>query len=59
MVDLKTTYTLILNEDEGRALKRLLGSMNDNEFAQHGIKGVDIETMSEIWDVLPYDEEEE
>jgi hypothetical protein len=55
---LETTYTLTLKEHEAHALKKLLGSMNDQEFSNFGISGDDRETMGEIYDAIPYIDDE-
>lgn len=54
----QTNYTLHLNEKEAKALKRLLGSMTDPEFAKAGISGERREIMREIWENLPSDDGE-
>ena len=58
MPKLMTTYTLELNEKEAAALKKLLGGMNDPEFAKAGISGEDRYYMSEIYNLLPHDEDD-
>ncbi|WP_299073267.1 hypothetical protein [uncultured Paraglaciecola sp.] len=58
MSKIRITYTIDLNENEASALKRLLGSMNDKQFAEFGIKGDDRQAMSDIWNLLPYDDDE-
>ena len=58
MPEIRITYTIDLNEDEAAALKKLLGNMNDKQFAEFGIKGNDRQSMSDIWNLLPYDDDE-
>ncbi len=54
MAKLRTTYTIDLNEAEAAALKKLLGSMNDKQLAEHGIEGDDRQRIGELWDLLPF-----
>lgn len=58
MPELKITYHIDLDEAEAFALKKLLGNMNDQQFSELGIKGEDRQRMSEIYDLLPYDEQD-
>tara|TARA_R110000850_G_scaffold238326_1_gene362990 strand:- start:376 stop:552 length:177 start_codon:yes stop_codon:yes gene_type:complete len=58
MVKLKKTYSLELNEDEAKALKRLLGNMTDPQFKEFGIEGERRMIIQEIWDCLPFDDED-
>lgn len=53
MAEIETTYTLRFDEEEVLALKKLLGAMNDDDFAQYGIQGVERERMHDLWVVLP------
>lgn len=48
----KTIYILELSEKEAQALKKLVGSFNDSEFAKLGITGEDREFMHEIYDSI-------
>jgi hypothetical protein len=56
MVKLKKTYSLELNEKEAMALKILLGNMTDPQFKEFGIEGENRMIIQEIWNCLPYDE---
>ena len=58
IMKLDITYTLILTDTEAQALKKTLGSMSNEDFSKLGIKGEDMETMHEIWDAIPYGEDE-
>ena len=58
MVKLKKTYSLELDEKEARALKILLGNMTDPQFKDFGIEGENRMIIQEIWNCLPYDEED-
>lgn len=49
---------LELDELETALLKKLLGGMNNSEFAELGIKGDDRDKMSYIWSLLPDAENE-
>lgn len=53
MANMIVNFTLELNKDEALALKQILGSMNDKEFAAKGIKGENRELIRDIWDLLP------
>ena len=55
---LDITYTLTLTETEAQILKRLLGGMSDKDFERFGIKEQDIGTMQEMWEAIPYGEDE-
>ncbi len=55
---LETTCTITLDETEAKALKTLLGNMSDPQFAEAGVKGNDRATMREIWNALPYGDDE-
>ena len=46
-------FTLELDKAEALALKKILGSMNDKEFAAKGIEGENRELIRNIWDLLP------
>ena len=58
MADIRTDYTLTIDQDEAVALKRLLGSMNDVQFGELGISDEDRVRMAGIYDLLPYGPEE-
>jgi hypothetical protein len=58
MVKLKKTYSLELNEKEAMALQTLLGNMTDPQFKEFGIEGENRMIIQEIWNCLPYDEED-
>ncbi len=58
MATMKTEYLLKLDEDEALALKKVLGGMNDDEFAKLGVRGDQRRAMSDIWDLLPFEEDE-
>tara|TARA_R110000737_G_scaffold108221_1_gene140937 strand:- start:707 stop:883 length:177 start_codon:yes stop_codon:yes gene_type:complete len=58
MVTVKKNYILELDEKEARALKILLGNMTDLEFKAVGIEGENRMIIREIWDLLPYDEDD-
>ena len=51
-------FILKLNEVEANALKKLLGSMNDQEFKNFGIVGDDRNIIRDIYDSLEYLEDE-
>lgn len=48
---------LHLDESEYTPLKILLGNIDDNLFADYGVKGRDREIMSEIYDQIPHPED--
>ena len=52
MAKVTETYTLELSETEARALKRLIGNMNDKQFSNVGIMGVKREAIHDIWAAL-------
>lgn len=58
MAALEIEYVLKLTHFEGQALKHLLGNMNDKEFAEKGIEGEDRQRLSQIWDLIPYPDED-
>tara|TARA_R110000822_G_scaffold100860_1_gene226825 strand:- start:1524 stop:1700 length:177 start_codon:yes stop_codon:yes gene_type:complete len=58
MVTLKKFYSLELDEKEARALKIVLGNMTDLEFKAVGIEGENRMIIQEIWDLLPYGEDD-
>lgn len=58
MATIKTEYLLKLDEEDAAALKKVLGGMNDDEFARLGIRGEDRSRMSDIWDLLPFEHDE-
>jgi hypothetical protein len=58
MATLKKFYSLELDEKEVRAFKILLGNMTDPQFKQFGIEGEYRAIIREIWDLLPYEEDE-
>lgn len=58
MPDSEITYMLILNGSGVKALKTLIGSINDEEFANYGVRGEDRVMISEIYGLLPDIEEE-
>ena len=53
MAKIITTYTIELNKTEALALKQILGSMNDKEFAAKGVEFENRELIRDIWDLLP------
>ena len=58
MAKVKASYTIELNQEEALAFKKLLGSMTDDQFSAHGITGDDRRMMSDVWNSLPYGDEE-
>ena len=58
MATMKTEYLLKLDEEDAVALKKVLGGMNDDEFAKLGVRGDDRKRMSDIWDLLPFEDDE-
>lgn len=58
MATMKTKYFLELDEKDAAALKKVLGGMNDDEFEELGVRGDDRRRMSDIWGLLPFDEDE-
>lgn len=58
MATMKTEYLLKLDEEDAVALKKVLGGMNDEAFASLGVRGDDRRRMSEIWALLPLDDDE-
>ena len=57
-MEMNIKFTLTLNQWEARALKQLVGNMTDDEFEKAGIKGQDRQLMSDIFDFIPYHEDE-
>lgn len=58
MATMRAEYLLRLDEEDAVALKKVLGGMNDDEFAKLGIRGDDRKRMSEILHLLPFDGDE-
>tara|TARA_R110000772_G_scaffold217198_1_gene327618 strand:- start:343 stop:528 length:186 start_codon:yes stop_codon:yes gene_type:complete len=58
MATLKKFYSLEIDEKEARALKILLGNMTDPQFKQFGVEGEYRMIIREIWDLIPYDEDD-
>ena len=58
MAKIVTTHSLALSEREAGILKKLLGSFSDPEFSKIGISGADRELMRDIYNQLPYEDEE-
>jgi len=58
MATIETEYLLKLNETEAFALRKVLGGMNDDEFAELGVRGEQRSAMSDIWDLLPFEDDE-
>lgn len=58
MANIETYFTLELNTEEAFALKKILGSMTDTEFAAKGIRGERRELIREIWCLLPDEDDE-
>lgn len=58
MATMKTEYLLKLDEEDAFVLKKVLGGMNDDQFAALGVRGDDRRRMSDIWDLLPFDEDD-
>ena len=52
------SYTIELSRGEALAFKKLLGSMTDEQFSSHGVSGEDRELMSDVWNSLPFEDEE-
>ena len=48
-----------LSETEYSPLKTLLGNMTDDEFAKFGVKGEDREIMRELYNSIPFNEDDE
>ena len=59
MEAIEIEYVLKLTHFEGQALKKLLGGMTDPEFEKFGIAGEDMERLKDIWDLIPYPDEQE
>jgi len=59
MAVLEIEYVLRLNYHEGQVLRHLLGSMTDLDFAKFGIEEDDRECMREVYNHIPYPEEDE
>ena len=53
MMEVEAKYIVKLSERDAQNLKKILGSMNDDEFAQRGVRGEDRARMSDLWDLLP------
>lgn len=53
------SVTLSLNMDEAKALRKLVGGLNDTEFKKAGISGGDRETMRSIFAALWFAEDDE
>lgn len=58
MAAMKIEYTLTLTEEEALSLKKILGGMNDDEFAKLGVRGEQRRAISDIWDLLPFEDDE-
>ncbi|MCP4101726.1 MAG: hypothetical protein GY750_09920 [Lentisphaerae bacterium] len=58
MANMIVNFTLKLSKDEALALKQILGSMNDKEFAAKGIEGENRILLGDIWDMLPDKDED-
>ena len=59
MAILQTEYLLKLTQREAEVLKILLGNMNDDQFAEFGVRGDDRKLMAGLWCLLPYAEEDD
>jgi hypothetical protein len=57
MAEVEISYTIKLSKEEALAFKKLLGSMNDKQFSEHGISGENRQMMSDIWNSLPFEED--
>ena len=58
MANMIVNFTLELNKSEALALKKILGSMNDKEFAAKGIEGENRELIRDILGLLPDKDED-
>jgi len=52
-MEIEVTYSIKLTAKDAQNLKKILGSMNDDEFAQRGVRGEDRERMSDLYQLLP------
>ena len=59
MVQLNHDYIVTLNEEEGKALKNILGRLCGNDYDDMKISGVVSESFSDLYNMLPDEEEEE
>jgi hypothetical protein len=58
MAIMEIEYRLQLNEAEVFALKKILGGMNYDDFEKLGICGDDRQRIADIWDLLPFEDDE-
>lgn len=58
MAKLIHTFVLKLSANEAAALKKFLGSFTDRQFKTHKITGENREHIRNIFDAIPYPDEE-
>lgn len=57
MAQLETTYTLVLSESEAMSLKKLLGNIPEVDKKKFGLDQEGCRQTSEIWSLLPFEDE--
>jgi hypothetical protein len=50
-------YQITFTEEEGIALRKILGQLSDNEKMEKGLSGEQCTIVSEIYGLLPLDED--
>jgi len=58
-MDSKITYTIVLTQEEAEGLKILLGKESLTSKTSKGLSVAQANQMSELYDLLPYEEEDE
>ena len=57
-MDIERKLIITLTEQEASALKKVLGGLSDPEFSKLGVSGDDRKSMSELYDLLPYGDDQ-